>query len=283
MIRYEISYISENKYSEEVKEAIFDFLVLPADTVYQRLKNYTVENSLKENIFEYRNLFGFKILRIRTSKAFDSFLFSVNSQVEVAEQNPFDFKPLPLEKELEILNSDRFKIENFLYLRKTKYTYVSEKNKEKFLWYRKDKSVFDFLIELNKHVHNLIDYCTVSTDVHTVADQIFEIEKGVCQDYAHVFISIARENGIPARYVSGYLNQGKGYIGDALMHAWAEALIPGVGWKGFDPTNNLLVEHNYIKVAHGEDYNDCAPIKGVIKTAGSSLTRYSVRVIQEQQ
>ncbi|SNZ11733.1 Transglutaminase-like enzyme, putative cysteine protease [Persephonella hydrogeniphila] len=282
MITYDVRYLSENSYSAEVKEAIFDFLVLPADTTYQRLKEYRTENSLKENIFEYRNLFGFKILRIRTSKIFRHFSFLMESKVDVIQQNPFDFKPLPLHKELEILNSDRFKIENFLFLRKTKYTYVSEKNKEKFLWYKRDRSIFEFLVELNSYVHNLIDYCTISTDVHTVADQVFEIEKGVCQDYAHIFISIARENGIPARYVSGYLNQGKGYIGDAFMHAWVEALIPGVGWKGFDPTNNLLVEHNYIKVAHGEDYNDCAPIKGVIKTSGISSTHYSVKVMQEQ-
>jgi len=67
------------------------------------------------------------------------------------------------------------------------------------------------------------------------------------------------------------------------MHAWTEAFIPGVGWMGFDPTNNLRVDENYIKVSHGADYTDCAPIKGVLKTKGENKTSYKVVVTQQQQ
>jgi transglutaminase-like putative cysteine protease len=63
------------------------------------------------------------------------------------------------------------------------------------------------------------------------------------------------------------------------MHAWVEAFLPQQGWFGFDPTNNLMVDVNYIKVAHGADYSDCSPIKGVLRTKGDHKTDYGVKVI----
>ncbi|WP_457624461.1 transglutaminase domain-containing protein [Persephonella sp.] len=283
MIGYKITYHTENSYSQTVKEAIFDFLVLPADDDRQRRLSHKISSTLKEPVFMYKNLYGFDVLRIRTSKAFDHFEFTVHSTVHIKKEEERDMRPLSIKEEVDILTSDSFRIDNFLFLRKTRYTLVSPKNKKKFIRYDGKKHVFDFLLELNNHIYNLIEYCTLSTDVHTIADQVFEMEKGVCQDYSHAFIAVARENGIPARYVSGYLNQGVGFIGDTLMHAWVEALVPGVGWVGFDPTNNQLAGENHIKVAHGEDYSDCAPIKGVLKTTGTVETKYSVQVIQEQQ
>jgi transglutaminase-like putative cysteine protease len=118
--------------------------------------------------------------------------------------------------------------------------------------------------------------------VKSTANDALKVKSGVCQDYTHIFISMCRYNGIPARYVSGYLNQGVNFLGNSLMHAWTEAFVPGVGWIAFDPTNNLLVDENYIKVSHGADYADCSPIKGVLKTKGENQTTYSVKVTSQQ-
>ena len=119
------------------------------------------------------------------------------------------------------------------------------------------------------------------TDVHTTVNEVIALKKGVCQDYAHLFIAMARKNHIPCRYVSGYLNQGSTLMGSAVMHAWVEAFIPGHGWHGFDPTNNLLADVNHIKVAHGVDYSDCGPIKGILKTTGGNTTKYYTKVIPQ--
>jgi transglutaminase-like putative cysteine protease len=108
--------------------------------------------------------------------------------------------------------------------------------------------------------------------------EAIDLGKGVCQDFTHLFVAIARKNRIPCRYVSGYLNQGGGVVGAAAMHAWVEAFVPGNGWHGFDPTNNLLIDKNYIKTAHGVDYSDCSPIKGVLQTSGENHTKYQVKV-----
>jgi transglutaminase-like putative cysteine protease len=66
------------------------------------------------------------------------------------------------------------------------------------------------------------------------------------------------------------------------MHAWPECFIPNIGWVGFDPTNNILANHNHIKCAHGKDYKDCSPLKGVIYTSGKNETSYSVEVLAKQ-
>jgi transglutaminase-like putative cysteine protease len=90
---------------------------------------------------------------------------------------------------------------------------------------------------------------------------------GVCQDFAHLFITVARHWGIPARYVMGYLDPGKtdGKQAAPATHAWAEALVPGGGWIGFDATHNLLANDAYVPVAIGRDYLDAAPQRGSYK------------------
>jgi transglutaminase-like putative cysteine protease len=116
------------------------------------------------------------------------------------------------------------------------------------------------------------------TSVSTTAQEVWELKRGVCQDFTHLFIAICRFNNIPTRYVSGYLNQGKSFVGSSLMHAWAEFFIPENGWYGIDVTNNLLVDDNYIRVASGADYTDCSPLKGVLRTNGLNSTHYTVEV-----
>jgi transglutaminase-like putative cysteine protease len=130
-------------------------------------------------------------------------------------------------------------------------------------------------------VYQLLEYSPDSTHVNTPIEEVLRIRKGVCQDYAHLFISVCRLNKIPARYVCGYLNQGAGYTGTSQLHAWAEALIPNLGWVGFDATNNLVADHHYIKIAHGTDYSDCSPIMGVLETTGSQKSIHSVIVTNQ--
>jgi len=104
---------------------------------------------------------------------------------------------------------------------------------------------------------------------------------GVCQDYTHVMLALCRRIGIPARYVSGYLETGAGLtLGSDASHAWIEAYLPGSGWVGFDPTNGTLVEQTYVKVGHGRDYDDVPPVKGLRRGGGTESLRVAVRVMR---
>jgi len=97
------------------------------------------------------------------------------------------------------------------------------------------------------------------TDSHSSIVDVLTHEKGVCQDFAHLMITIMRLEGIPSRYVSGLCG------GEGESHAWVECFIDGV-WVGFDPTHNCICDDGtYVKFAHGRDYDDCTPNKGTFK------------------
>jgi transglutaminase-like putative cysteine protease len=105
-------------------------------------------------------------------------------------------------------------------------------------------------VYLMNSLYERFRYVPGSTDIHTTAGEAFDKNKGVCQDYAHIFITLCRQSGIPSRYVNGLM------IGEGYTHAWVE-VYTGDGWYGLDPTNNLHVDDYYIKLAHGRDYADC--------------------------
>ncbi|BDI32684.1 transglutaminase [Capsulimonas corticalis] len=131
-------------------------------------------------------------------------------------------------------------------------------------------SVFEFGQALSQHIYDRFQYVPGSTDISTPLEEFVAQGRGVCQDYAHYMLAIARSAGVPARYVSGYVFSGADpntHGGDA-MHAWVELLIPHANtWRGFDPTNNLLVGERHIKIASGRDYDDVPPTKGLLRAA----------------
>lgn len=106
------------------------------------------------------------------------------------------------------------------------------------------------------------------THSHSDAAHAFALKAGVCQDYAHVFLAVVRSLGIPARYVSGHLVRSDGFITQPAAHAWAEALIPDLGWVAFDPTNGMCATEAYLRVAVGLDYRDAAPVRGARRGGG---------------
>ncbi len=144
-----------------------------------------------------------------------------------------------------------------------------------------DKPIFFNLQRLMHWVYKELFYTPNVTCVDTRLEEVIRLKKGVCQDFSHLFIAIARVNGIPSRYVSGYLHQGHGYFGDSQMHAWTECFIPGLGWIGFDATNNIIANEDHIKVAHEKDYRDCFPFQGIIYTRGENHTQHLVQVIAQ--
>jgi transglutaminase-like putative cysteine protease len=124
-------------------------------------------------------------------------------------------------------------------------------------------------------------YSPRSTRVDSPIDEALETRKGVCQDFAHIFLSLVRPLGIPARYVSGYLFQAAGSqdrSADGATHAWVEVLLPDLGWVGLDPTNNLIADDRHIRVAIGRDYADVPPTRGVFKGVSTVKSELSVSV-----
>lgn len=136
-------------------------------------------------------------------------------------------------------------------------------------------------------VHERFTYTKGSTHVHSSVADVLTTGAGVCQDFAHLLIAMARLRGLPGRYVSGYLVPPRSadgqttvedVIGGQASHAWAELYVPGAGWIGLDPTLGKPVGHQHIRIAYGRDYGDVAPVRGVYKGHAGQRLSVDVRV-----
>ena len=137
------------------------------------------------------------------------------------------------------------------------------------------------LLRLNRSLYEVFSYVPQSTKVNSSIDVAIEHRRGVCQDFSHIMIALVRRLGIPCRYVSGYLyhvKENHDRSEDDASHAWVEAYLPGLCWRGFDPTNNLVVGERHIRVAAGRDYADVPPTRGVFKGQAASELGVSVSV-----
>jgi hypothetical protein len=140
---------------------------------------------------------------------------------------------------------------------------------------------------LNKEIYGAFDYVPGFTAADSPIDAALEHRKGVCQDFAHIMLAVARHWGVPSRYVSGYLARTEQdtqirSVPDA-SHAWVECYLPEQGWVGFDPTNDMLANERHVVVAYGRDYADVPPTRGVLKGDADSVLEVDVHVRQAER
>jgi transglutaminase-like putative cysteine protease len=131
----------------------------------------------------------------------------------------------------------------------------------------------DFVRQVSGYINGYFEYAKDVTLASSPIDDVLERGKGVCQDFTHLMIAVLRSFGVPARYVSGYVHRPNK---ESQSHAWCEAFLPGLGWVGFDPTNDCIVNDHFIKVAVGRDFTDVPPNKGVYR--GNAEETIQVRV-----
>ena len=137
------------------------------------------------------------------------------------------------------------------------------------------------LCRLSDILYRCLEYIPGSTTAESTVEHILETGRGVCQDYSHLMIAIARSWGIPSRYVSGYLHQAVegGQAPANATHAWVECRLPELGWVGFDPTNQSRAGGGgEVRIAAGRDYRDGSPTRGVLRGGGGIHLEVEVRV-----
>jgi transglutaminase-like putative cysteine protease len=141
------------------------------------------------------------------------------------------------------------------------------------------------LRDINSGIYRTFEYGKETTAVNSPIEHSLGSRKGVCQDFAHIMIALARNLRIPCRYVSGYLHHAiehQDRSSEGATHAWVEALIPPLGWVGFDPTNDLLAGGRHIRTAIGRDYADVPPTVGTMKGRAETELQVRVRVSESQ-
>jgi transglutaminase-like putative cysteine protease len=142
----------------------------------------------------------------------------------------------------------------------------------------KDRAA-DFLA-LAESICAAVSYESGITEVTSTAAHALEMGRGVCQDHAHLFIACCRAAGVPARYVSGYVDPG--HSDQAASHAWAEVWIEGEGWVSIDVTHRQLAGDWHCRLAIGRDYLSAAPVRGVRTGGGEESLRVQVSVLSDQ-
>ena len=272
-VRYRIEHTSRYRYAAAARDCVMALCLRPSEAGGQRLLRFDVETAPPSPLNAELDCFGNErhILNVhREHRSIDIF---ARSEVEVAS-------PAPLPERLDegawqALREgvDRFAEWDFLepsaltQPSPALHRLVSE------LELGPDGDPLSATRTLCHALHDAFEYKPGSTSTESSIEDILTHRAGVCQDYAHVMIAVARSWGIPTRYVSGYLHvpaEGGGQAPGNATHAWVECKLPEVGWVGFDPTNRELASGRHVRIAVGRDYHDVAPVKGVRRTAANT-------------
>ena len=153
--------------------------------------------------------------------------------------------------------------------------------------FQPDRPLMEAARDLTSRIFTEFEYNPSATNFATTGMQAFAAQKGVCQDFAHVFLACCRAVGAPARYVSGYLltrppeGQEK-MVGSDASHAWVAVWSPTSGWVDFDPTNDMIPRDEHITTAWGRDFNDVSPIRGIVLGGGGHSIDVAVDVIPQK-
>jgi transglutaminase-like putative cysteine protease len=143
-----------------------------------------------------------------------------------------------------------------------------------------ENDTLGFLHTLMTQINEHMTFDEDPTTSGTSAAEAFALKRGVCQDYAHIFIACARSGGVPARFVSGHFVRSDGMVNQQAGHAWAEAYVADLGWVGFDAANCICTTDAHARVAIGLDYLGAAPVRGTRYGGGAETLTVTVSVQQ---
>lgn len=230
--------------------------LMPSDYAAQRTLNWKITAPGIENALVYRDGFG-NTVHLLTARGVSG------PHVVVAEGEVETSDAAGLVKGL------ASRVPDAVFLRQTRATQPSKAMRSLAAQIKGAGSVLDQSHALLAEIHARVAYEVGVSHAHTTAEEAFADKRGVCQDHAHIMVGLARELGIPARYVTGYLVTGVGAASDAA-HAWAELLIPDLGWVGFDPANGQSPTEQYVRLAAGHDAAAVTPLRGLRRGGGGN-------------
>jgi transglutaminase-like putative cysteine protease len=245
------------------------------DSAGQLVLSFELDVQPHASVFEFRDYFGNRAYSISIYPPHPSLAIRT---VALVERLP-DLTGQPIEVLFDryLADDDTRTRVNCEFLTASRFVPFSDRLR-KFFWMarpRRTEDVAEYVMRVVCFIRDQFGYDTGTTHVHSNLDEILNAGGGVCQDFAHLTLGVLRLAGVPARYVSGYMGphpDSNGTQGEQASHAWIEALLPGAGWTGFDPTHRCRTDIRHIRVAIGRDYADAAPIRGVYRSDASQNT-----------
>lgn len=260
MARLEVTHVTTLNHDRPISETHMEVRLRPLEGMGQRVESFALEIQPESRVRWYRDSFGNHVGYFDHVPSHESVVVRAHSIVRTAADGngaaaaPEEFP------------------EDFLHFREPVLDLPDIR--EIAGRFRPDEAGLDAMA---LWIHDQFVYRPQITDVYTSVDRVLELRSGVCQDFAHLFIAIARAMGVPCRYVSGYIHPGGGRAGSGASHAWGEAWC-GERWLGYDPTNPVRADEHHVRVAVGRDYHDVPPTRGVYKGAATERMTVSVDV-----
>jgi transglutaminase-like putative cysteine protease len=278
---YSIRHVTRYRYDGPVRESVMQLYMQPKTDGAQRLQSFQVSSQPRAILQAYTDHFGNAVYHFDVPSVHRELIIEAEAEVEISRTAaPPEWVDAST---WAALDSHKLKDEHFDWLEDRGIAQATPALQA----FLKEQGITKLddpmttLRRLNRALFDAFAYAQHETEVDSPIDVVLGKRKGVCQDFAHVMLAVARGWGIPARYVSGYLftkrDAGDRSAEDAT-HAWVEAFVPGYGWIGFDPTNNVLAGERHVRVAIGRDYTDVPPSRGVYKGAANSELAVAVSV-----
>jgi len=291
-MKYIVAHKTTYTYFEPVSMSHHVAKLVPRDTDRQCCRNVHVKiHPQPDNLNEYIDFFGNKVIYFSVEKEHTQLTVSVRTEIDKdllasREINLYNNTTIEtLKKDLAELRPELAEIRQFIFA-----TPMTEWNEDVAAYalqsFTPGRPVFEAARDLMRRIHTDFEFKPGFTTVSTPLSVAMRERKGVCQDFAHLAVACVRSVGLPARYVSGYIETisppgvEKLYGVDA-SHAWFSVYITNMGWVDFDPTNNIIPGDQYITIGWGREYADVAPLKGIILSSGSHALKVSVDVKRE--
>lgn len=290
--RYEVRHVTEYHYDDDVTTSFGRACLRPRDTASQHVSGHAITIEPEPNVLdEHVDLFGNYSHYIEIDTPHTTLTVTKSSLIEVTYP-AIDIDHLnrwTVAEAAEALATDPAvdPLERALFLLPSELVDLGEEVRafaQTLAW--PDRPLGDALVAVTRHIFRDFRYAKGATTTSTTLPELLASRAGVCQDFAHLACGVLRAVGLPARYVSGYIETApppgqKKLAGSDATHAWAAVLVPGGTWVDLDPTNDHLADSRYLMTAWGRDFRDVSPLKGIIFTESKKSTlRVAVDVIR---
>ena len=283
---YSIRHLTKFRYSAHVSESLMEARMQPRSDGPQRCLSFQLMVQPKARVQFYRDYLGNMVHHFDVPGRHKQLSIVADALVDVQPPPPLPYslganaweeldEMIAAGDYIEMLMPSQFGQSTELLEQFAKELEVESVEKAR------ERDPLEFVLNLNALLYTKIAYVPKSTRVDSPIDHALESRQGVCQDFAHIMIGLTRRIGIPSRYVSGYLFHKEGdktRSAEGATHAWVETLLPGLGWVGLDPTNNVLVGDRHVRTSVGRDYADVPPTKGIFKGSADSQLLVAVHV-----
>lgn len=288
---FHIEHTTEYAYSAPATEAFTELRLRPRDSARQTVSRYSVQLDPPVRVESHVDYFGNHVESI--SIPFRHERLVVTSECAVSTRPMRDVLEgldLTLGEARQMYQSKRRELYDFL--QPSPYIpFTPELRRLAAEWLPPAAPFAKAVRGLNRRIFTGFKYTPGATDVSTPVPEFLERHQGVCQDFAHLMICLLRNAGVPARYVSGYIETepvaaagGEStatLIGATASHAWVELFTPNGFWVGLDPTNDIAEGERHVQIGLGRDYADVPPLRGVFKGANAQTLSVQVRVSRD--